>query len=106
MLVCHCNVVSDRAIRAAVQGGACDVDDVVEHCGAGADCGGCIPSIEALLAEAELAVSDPAAVAALQAERRCTREVAPHECDVAPHQREPADDEHETALQPALVAGS
>jgi bacterioferritin-associated ferredoxin len=50
LIVCHCEVVSDRRIRAAVVDGACDVDDVGRYCAAGTHCGGCRSSIQALLA--------------------------------------------------------
>jgi len=50
VIVCHCRVVSDRVIRAAIRCGADDLDDVVEFCGAGGDCGGCHVRIEQLLA--------------------------------------------------------
>ena len=49
MIVCHCQAVSDRVVRSAIRGGACDLDDVAERCGAGADCGGCRLRIERLL---------------------------------------------------------
>ena len=49
MIVCHCNAISDREVRAAVLDGACDVDDVTRACGAGGDCGSCHVSIESLL---------------------------------------------------------
>lgn len=41
MIVCHCRVVSDRQITAAVQAGATDVDEVTAACQAGAECYGC-----------------------------------------------------------------
>ena len=63
MLVCHCNVVSDRAIRAAIDDGACDVAAVTAACGAGGTCCGCVPAIERLLADAALGVRDPEALA-------------------------------------------
>ncbi len=50
MVVCHCNAVNDRAIRAEIESGALDVSQVAERCGAGADCGGCQPLVERLLA--------------------------------------------------------
>ena len=50
MIVCHCEVVSDRRIRREVQAGACDPDTVGDLCGAGTRCGGCQPTIVALLA--------------------------------------------------------
>ena len=51
MLLCHCRGVSDRVIDAAITCGARCPDDVAQACGAGADCGGCRPAIEELLAE-------------------------------------------------------
>jgi bacterioferritin-associated ferredoxin len=50
MIICHCEVVSDRRVRDAVDRGACNIDDVGEHCGAGTRCGSCRPTIEVLLA--------------------------------------------------------
>jgi bacterioferritin-associated ferredoxin len=41
VIVCHCRVVSDRQITAAVQAGARDVEDVTAACQAGAECFGC-----------------------------------------------------------------
>ena len=70
MLVCHCRVVSDRAVRAAISAGAADLDDVASLCGAGAECGGCVPSVEALLAEAAVAVAAPERVVERQRQRR------------------------------------
>ncbi len=70
MLVCHCEVVSDLTIRAAIVDGAHDVDAVGHHCGAGSRCGGCIPGIEDLLADAALAVREPELIGARQAARR------------------------------------
>lgn len=49
MLVCHCNVVTDREIRAAIDAGARDEFDVAEACGAATECGGCLPTVRALL---------------------------------------------------------
>ena len=70
MLVCHCRVVSDRAVRAAVSAGAANLDDVATLCGAGSECGGCVPSVEALLAEAGIAVTAPERMAERQRQRR------------------------------------
>ena len=41
MIVCHCRVVSDRQIAAAVQAGAREIDEVTQACQAGAECFGC-----------------------------------------------------------------
>lgn len=51
MLVCHCNVVNDAAIRAAIASGARDEFDVARMCGAGTECGGCVPAVGRLLDE-------------------------------------------------------
>jgi bacterioferritin-associated ferredoxin len=50
MIVCHCEVISDRHVRAAVDDGAVSLDDVERHCAAGTQCGGCRPALRALLA--------------------------------------------------------
>lgn len=49
MVVCHCAAVNDIAIARLRREGA-TVDDIVSACGAGGDCGGCVPVIEDLLA--------------------------------------------------------
>ena len=78
MVVCHCEVVNDRAIRATIAAGACDLDGVAQSCGAGARCGGCIPSIEELLADAALALQAPASLVARQAARRSDHDIDHH----------------------------
>ncbi len=60
MLICHCHVVNDRRIAEEITAGALDAEALAERCGVGARCGGCLPTIEALLARAELA-GQPAA---------------------------------------------
>jgi bacterioferritin-associated ferredoxin len=50
LIVCHCEVVNDRAIRAEVALGAATADEIGERCGAGTRCGSCRPTIGALLA--------------------------------------------------------
>lgn|GEM_PF-485672 len=66
MLVCHCAAVNDRVIRAAIAAGAHDLLAVAAYCGAGSFCGGCQPTIVALLVEA--GVADPNAPAGSAAE--------------------------------------
>lgn len=70
MIVCHCRVVTDRAIRAAVEAGAQDTDAVGAHCGAGEGCGACLPSVEQLLADAALAIRSPGRLVEQHARRR------------------------------------
>lgn len=70
MVVCHCEVVSDADLRAVIAEGAGDVDEVTARCGAAGHCGGCVPAVEDLLAEAALATSDLDALLERQAARR------------------------------------
>ena len=59
MIICHCNAVSDHAIREAIRAGAASCRAVARRCGAGSFCGGCVPAIDALL-ELECAAPEPA----------------------------------------------
>jgi bacterioferritin-associated ferredoxin len=59
VLVCHCKAVYDREVRHAIAAGARDEFDVAEACGAGSGCGGCVPSVTSLLAEAGWASGCP-----------------------------------------------
>jgi bacterioferritin-associated ferredoxin len=62
MIVCHCNGVSDRAIRRSVRTGAVTTDLVADACGAGARCGGCREAVEEiLLCELQTAAASSAA---------------------------------------------
>jgi bacterioferritin-associated ferredoxin len=45
VIVCHCRVVNHKDIEAAVESGARSVREVAAMCGAGTDCGGCVPTI-------------------------------------------------------------
>jgi bacterioferritin-associated ferredoxin len=51
MLVCHCNAQSERTIRQCIEEGARDLCEVGMKCGAGTDCGGCLPLLRELLEE-------------------------------------------------------
>ncbi|MCA1707964.1 MAG: (2Fe-2S)-binding protein [Actinobacteria bacterium] len=51
MYVCHCRAVTDRRVQAAVDGGARSPAEIGRRCGAGTGCGGCLPALQALLAE-------------------------------------------------------
>ncbi|CAN5131177.1 hypothetical protein BH20ACT3_BH20ACT3_03190 [soil metagenome] len=63
MVVCHCNVVSDREVRAQIRAGALDADDVAARCAAGTRCGGCRPLVDALIAESGVVVRRAVAAA-------------------------------------------
>jgi bacterioferritin-associated ferredoxin len=52
MIVCHCRAITDRAIREAVRSGAVDLDAVEAATGAGSCCGGCQPTVEAVIGAA------------------------------------------------------
>ncbi len=52
VIVCHCQGVSDRRIRREARRGAATPGEVARACGAGTDCGGCVPVIEDLLVDA------------------------------------------------------
>jgi bacterioferritin-associated ferredoxin len=70
VVVCHCEVVSDADLRAAIAEGARDLDTVTDRCGAAGRCGGCIPVVEDLLEEARLAMCDLDVLLDRQAARR------------------------------------
>ena len=54
MYVCHCRAVTDRAIRAEIELGAVDADDVSDRCGAGTRCGSCLDEIRRLCHDTRL----------------------------------------------------
>jgi bacterioferritin-associated ferredoxin len=62
MFVCHCRALTDGEISEVIRGGACDLEEVGDRCGAGITCGGCCPLIEELLAK-HAEADRPAAVA-------------------------------------------
>lgn len=51
MIVCHCEAVTDREIRRSMAEGAGTLHQVTRACGAGRGCGGCHPTVKALLAQ-------------------------------------------------------
>lgn len=63
VIVCQCSVVNERRVLAEVLEGATCADEVAERCGAGARCGGCRPTIEALLASLGM-VEQPVSISA------------------------------------------
>jgi bacterioferritin-associated ferredoxin len=54
MMVCLCNGVGERKVRKAIDHGASTVDEVTAACAAGGRCGGCRPTIAAMLQAAEV----------------------------------------------------
>lgn len=51
MIVCHCERISDKAIKASIRAGKRTLEQIGDHCGAGSECGGCVPAIVALIQE-------------------------------------------------------
>jgi bacterioferritin-associated ferredoxin len=51
VIVCHCRVVTDRAVAAAVRDGARSLAGVCRSTGAGQDCGACVFSLKRLVCE-------------------------------------------------------
>ncbi|OBH06240.1 MULTISPECIES: bacterioferritin-associated ferredoxin [unclassified Mycobacterium] len=49
MFVCLCNGVTSQTVAEAVASGASTTKDVARACGAGADCGRCRRTIQAIL---------------------------------------------------------
>ncbi len=49
MIVCHCEAVTDRAIRNAVREGARCRRSVARTCAAGRSCGGCALAIDEIV---------------------------------------------------------
>ena len=50
MVVCHCHAVNDATIRRIVGNAEPTAEAIADLCGAGTDCGGCLETIERLLA--------------------------------------------------------
>ena len=63
MIICVCKAVSDRQIRAAVNGGACCMRDITRDLGVGTCCGKCVPEARATLSDSLDARSQPDALA-------------------------------------------
>ncbi|HEY1442300.1 MAG TPA: (2Fe-2S)-binding protein [Mycobacterium sp.] len=49
MFVCLCNGVTSQTVTEVVEAGACTTKDVAQACGAGADCGRCRRTVQAIL---------------------------------------------------------
>lgn len=53
MIVCHCGVVTDRDVAAAIDNGARSLTEVCRATGAAQNCGACIFSIKRLVCQHE-----------------------------------------------------
>jgi bacterioferritin-associated ferredoxin len=51
VIVCHCRVVTDRAVSEAVRAGAGSLAGVCRSTGAGQDCGSCVFAVRRLMCE-------------------------------------------------------
>ena len=58
MIVCHCRVVTDRAVAEAVREGARSLAAICRSTGAGQDCGSCVFSLKRLVCEAQPELSE------------------------------------------------
>lgn len=76
MILCHCAVVSDREVRAAIADGATNVCALAEACGTSRRCGGCLPAIRDELHRHGLPTDDHLDVGGIRAILRA-RESAP-----------------------------
>lgn len=78
MIVCSCNVMSDRQIKSCVDGdgaGPRTAAQVYAHFGCKPDCGRCAATIRTILADARAACSQQCSTCA-KAERACAVHVA------------------------------
>jgi bacterioferritin-associated ferredoxin len=64
VIVCHCRVVTDRAITDAVDSGAGSLAGLCRSTGAAQDCGACVFSVKRLMCEHGLARSTTPVLAA------------------------------------------
>ena len=73
MIVCLCRGLGENAIRATIARGGDTRDRLAALCGAGNDCGGCTPILDALLDEVKnAAYSDLASHSVLRVgDERC-----------------------------------
>jgi bacterioferritin-associated ferredoxin len=53
--ICLCMAITDEDARAAIQGGARTVGQVLRACGTARPCGGCTPTLRAMLQDSEAA---------------------------------------------------
>ena len=51
MIICHCEVISDHAVVAAIDDGARTLEQVCQMTGAGQKCGGCLFSLKQVLCQ-------------------------------------------------------
>jgi bacterioferritin-associated ferredoxin len=63
MIVCHCRAVTSSAVQRQVASGAEDIQALKASCGAGDQCGGCLPALHRLLDELALAPPVPTVLA-------------------------------------------
>lgn len=54
VIVCHCHAVSHRVIDRVIAEGCTSTREVGRACGAGTDCGSCLPEIRRRVAESRL----------------------------------------------------
>jgi bacterioferritin-associated ferredoxin len=52
VIVCHCHRISERTVLDVVYSGALSTEEVGRACGAGTSCGGCRPTLDAIVEKA------------------------------------------------------
>ncbi|HEX8495859.1 MAG TPA: (2Fe-2S)-binding protein [Actinomycetales bacterium] len=70
MIICHCAVVSDRDVVAAVENGARTLSQVCRTTSAAQDCGGCIFAVKATMCRHSTATLSEYSTAPLLEETR------------------------------------
>ncbi len=59
MIVCHCEVVTDRDVTRAINDGARTIPQICAATGAGRGCGGCVFTLKRLLCQHEATSEAP-----------------------------------------------
>ncbi len=59
MIVCHCQVVTDRDVTRAIDAGAQTVAQICAATGAGRGCGSCVFTLKRLLCQHERTLGEP-----------------------------------------------
>jgi len=52
VIICHCHRISERTVVDVVRNGALSTEEVGRACGAGTSCGGCRPTLDAIVEKA------------------------------------------------------
>lgn len=58
MYVCLCHSVTETDVHSLVRAGASNAEEVIEQCGAGSGCGGCLGTLLEVLTTAGIRIDD------------------------------------------------